>query len=59
MKIDPDAISDPEKVSDALEAAHDKIAEIVQAQVDEKLAHLHPGELRVSSSATSMAESAG
>jgi len=42
------ALSDPDKVSDAVDAAKDQIEEIVQQQVDRRVAGLRPGRLPAS-----------
>ncbi len=40
VTVPPDVLSDPDKIGDAVDAAHDQIEEIVQQQLDSKMAHL-------------------
>jgi len=48
VTIPPGTLSDPDKVSEAVDAAKDQIEEIVQQQVDRRLAGLRPGRLPAS-----------
>ncbi len=48
VTIPPGVLSDPDKVSDAVDAAKDQIEEIVQQQVDRTVAGLRPGRLPAS-----------
>jgi hypothetical protein len=43
VTVPPDVLSDPDKIGEAVDAAHDQIEEIVQQQVDRKMAHLKAG----------------
>jgi two-component sensor histidine kinase len=47
VTVPPEALSDPDKVAEAVDAAKDKIDEIVQEQVDRKLAGLRQDGLHV------------
>jgi Histidine kinase len=56
VTVPPGMISDPDKVSEAVEAAKDQIEEIVQEQVDRKVAHLPQAALHPSAPWPNLAE---
>ena len=56
--VAPEVLADPDRVAEAVDAAHDKIEEIVQGQVDRKVAQLRHDDMLVSHESVDLPEAA-